>query len=131
MNLFAYGTLMWPDVLETLLGRRLKGNPAAIEGFVRLRVKGEHYPAIVPSPTGEVEGVLYGGLSQVEFDRLDRFEGEEYERTEVFVGASTAMVYVLTDEWKHIAEPGPWFPEHVEPKNLAALCSEYNGWTEP
>ena len=72
MNLFAYGTLMWPGVLEAVTGRRLKGVNAILEGYIRLRVKGQHYPVVVPSPGDSVEGILYSGLTEGELRALDR-----------------------------------------------------------
>lgn len=130
MNLFAYGTLMWPEVLESVIGRRLQGTPATLSGFLRLRVKNEHYPVVVPSDGGQVKGVLYGGLTESEFLYLDRFEGEEYDRIAVQAGSVAAQAYVLSECWRHIAEDSPWHPEQVRPKHLAAFREEYKGWRD-
>ena len=108
MNLFAYGTLMWPEVLESVIGRRLEGCPAVLDGFVRLRVKGEHYPAVVSRDGGVVEGIVYSGLSVEDFRHLDRFEGEEYERMGRPVDGVEAQVYVLGRNFRHMAEDAIW-----------------------
>ena len=94
MNLFAYGTLMWPEVLEAVIGRRLSGASVSLCGFLRIRMKGELYPALIDAQArDEVEGILYRGLTEAEFRHLDRFEGGEYDRREVCIG--TEKVYVM------------------------------------
>ncbi len=127
-NLFAYGTLMWPEVLEGVIGRRLKGRPATLTGFLRLRVIGEHYPAVIPSPGDEVDGLLYDGLTDTDFRHLDRFEGEEYDRVTVCIGHVSVEVYVLAAQWRHLAEEKPWRPEQMLAEHLAAFREEYKGW---
>ncbi|QBG48503.1 gamma-glutamylcyclotransferase [Verrucomicrobia bacterium S94] len=128
MNLFAYGTLMWPEVLESVTGRRIAGTAAVLRGYRRLRVKGEHYPVVVPSSADCVEGVLYCGLTMQEFRLLDDFEGDQYDRIEADIGDDTAFVYVLSSDWKHIADSQRWNPEDLKPEQLAEFCSEYCGW---
>ncbi len=130
MNLFSYGTLMWPEVLEAVIGRRLEGVAASLSGYVRLRVRGEHYPAVVPSARDEVEGVLYQNLNTDDFRHLDRFEGREYDRTVVRIGDVDAQVYVLAGPWYHLAEQRPWYAEEMRPEHLAAFCREYKGWRD-
>jgi gamma-glutamylcyclotransferase (GGCT)/AIG2-like uncharacterized protein YtfP len=130
MNLFTYGTLMWPEVMKAVSGRRPAGEDAVLAGYRRLRVKGEVYPVIVPSADDSVEGLLYRGLDEEALRRLDRFEGEEYERVEVQVGAETAYAYVLSKHCRHIAEDTPWQPEQLAPEHIAAFCSDYKGWLD-
>ena len=119
MNLFAYGTLMWPEILEAVAGRRLEGSPAVLEGYSRFRVKGEPYPVVIPSPKGTVEGVLYQELTPEEFRRLDAFEGVEYNRVEIRLNDRPAFVYVLSEEWRQIVDFRPWIPADQEQEVLA------------
>ena len=130
MNLFAYGTLMWPEVMASVIGRRIEGVRATLNGYQRLRVKGEHYPVVVASEDDSVEGILYPNLTEEDFDQLDRFEGEEYVRITVCVDGTEAQVYVLSEEWWHIAEMEAWRPEEMRPEHLASFCAEYKGWRE-
>ncbi|MDZ8117982.1 gamma-glutamylcyclotransferase family protein [Pontiella agarivorans] len=130
MNLFTYGTLMWPEVLESVIGRRLTGTRAVLEGYIRLRVKGQHYPVAVRSPEDAVEGTLCTGLFPEELQCLDRFEGVEYDRVETDFDGTAAWVYVLSKDWKSIAAPTLWKPADLRPEHLAAFCAEYRGWGE-
>lgn len=125
MNLFAYGTLMWPEVFEAVTGRALVGTPSVLRGFLRMRVKNESYPVLIASqPQDVVEGILYRDLTEVEFRCLDRFEGEEYERREVCIDAVPAQVYALSPAWRHIVSAQPWTPDQMHMEQLAAFCAE-------
>ncbi len=130
MNLFAYGTLMWTEVLESVIGRPLAGVPATLPGYRRIRIKGVHYPAVISSGNDEVTGVLYDGLSEADFRNLDRFEGEEYERLTVCVAGKAAEVYVLSPAWMHLADTRSWHPEDMEAEHLAAFRTGYKGWRD-
>jgi gamma-glutamylcyclotransferase (GGCT)/AIG2-like uncharacterized protein YtfP len=130
MRLFAYGTLMWPEVLEAVIGRQLDGSPATLSGYLRLRVKGEHFPAVIPSEQDDVEGVLYENLCAEDFRLLDRFEGEEYDRKGVRIEDMDAQVYVLAARWHHLAEQQPWYASEMQPEHLAAFCQAYKGWRD-
>jgi hypothetical protein len=88
---FVYGTLMNPAVLQTLLGRNLAPMEEAritggrLEGFARHPVKGEVFPAIIPSsllpsPSSQVQGLLLPSFAPLEMSLLDWFESETYER---------------------------------------------------
>jgi gamma-glutamylcyclotransferase (GGCT)/AIG2-like uncharacterized protein YtfP len=128
MNLFAYGTLMWPEVLESVVGRRLEGAPATVAGFRRYCVEGQSYPAAVAAEGERMEGVVYRDLTEREFRGLDAFEGEEYDRIEVMAGGAAVQIYVLSPAWTHILSPEPWSPERMSPGQLAEFCAEYKGW---
>lgn len=61
-------------------GTRLSAVPATLPGYRRLRVRGEHYPAVVPDADTQVEGVVYLNVPEAAWARLDQFEGEMYSR---------------------------------------------------
>lgn len=121
---------MWPEVLESVMGRRLAGTRAVLNGYTRRRVKGQHYPVVYPAAEDAVEGVLYEGLTAQEFRALDAFEGAEYDRVELDFDGTPAFVYVLSDDWKHIADSRCWKPEDLQPEHLAQFCSDYKGWND-
>lgn len=56
---------------------------ALLQGYRRHRVKHADYPAIVPCEKSTVRGALVSGLSDGDLERLDIFEGSEYERRKV------------------------------------------------
>ncbi|KAG9301683.1 hypothetical protein G9A89_016754 [Geosiphon pyriformis] len=60
--------------------------PAILKGYSRKKVLGADYPAIVSSENQhEVYGVLVQGLSRIEIEQLDKWEGDQYIRKNVEV----------------------------------------------
>jgi gamma-glutamylcyclotransferase (GGCT)/AIG2-like uncharacterized protein YtfP len=92
MNIFLYGTLMIPEVLRRVTGRAYDTRAAVLHGFARLKVKGESYPALLPFPDMETDGIVVLDVGTEALSRLDAFEGELYQREEV-------TVEVGQDEW--------------------------------
>ena len=45
---------------------------------MRRRAKGVSYPIVLRAPGGEVEGVIVGGLTKCDVERLATFEGPRY-----------------------------------------------------
>jgi len=84
-NLFVYGSLMDADIFYEITHLRPVGYPAILSGFIRFKVVGESYPAVVEKELSSVEGLLYRDISESTFALLDQFEGEEYDRVSVDV----------------------------------------------
>lgn len=104
MNLFAYGTLMDPDIIARVSGARFRGEPATLHGYARKRLAGEVYPAIFRHAGSLVGGVVYFDVSLEAFARLDRFEGSTYLRVEASAqraneGHVLAQAYVIAPEY--------------------------------
>ncbi|GAA5974609.1 hypothetical protein JCM11641_007022 [Rhodosporidiobolus odoratus] len=95
-SLFFYGTLCHAAVLSRVIGnpgQHLTSQDAVLLDHVRVHVKGEDYPAVIPKENGEsvlnrplqadeasVQGVLVTGLTDTDVKLLDEFEGDEYTR---------------------------------------------------
>ena len=74
VNLFVYGTLMEREQIEVLLKRKL-GEPAgAVTEGATLVVSDWGYPAMIPSETHTVRGVVWRGLTDQDLTILDRYE---------------------------------------------------------
>ncbi|KAG5950209.1 hypothetical protein E4U53_005371 [Claviceps sorghi] len=59
--------------------------PALLQDFCRHRVKSVDYPGAVPEAGHQIRGVLVTGLTDANVQKLDFFEGSEYERRTVKV----------------------------------------------
>ncbi len=103
MDFFFYGTLMDPDVLAAVIGRRMlpgRMKPATLAGFRRVGLKGTPYPAIVPGAAAEtVAGVVVAELAAADVRNLKRFEGAAYGIETMSVslddgGSKSASVFV-------------------------------------
>jgi gamma-glutamylcyclotransferase (GGCT)/AIG2-like uncharacterized protein YtfP len=116
MPLFAYGTLMFPAIIESVIGRVPDSRPAMIEGYRRLEVAGESFPGLIKGNGGDsVEGVLYLNIDEDEWKRLTQFEDDFYELEELTVlssGANTqALAYVVPRSRNFILSEKVWSPE--------------------
>jgi cation transport regulator ChaC len=104
---------MCEDILRQVAGCDAASAPAVVYGFKRRCVRGEHYPALVPAEGGRVEGVLYRDLSDAAWQRLDRFEGEMYDRQQVQVEVLdgtvlSAFTYIVRPEHADRLEAAEW-----------------------
>jgi len=97
---FFYGTLLDPDVMALVIGRRLPPSafvPAILPGHARRRAKGATYPVVVRDVADQVSGVVVGGLTSCDVARLTVYEGPGYRiaRLKVLVGGKLATVSVF------------------------------------
>ena len=112
-TVFTYGSLMCAEIMSAVCGYQLVGEPATVDGFRRLSVKGEVYPGLIPRQESEVSGILYRGISGAALARLDAFEGAYYRRQSVSVftspeGALQAYCYVFRPQFYHLLSDEPW-----------------------
>lgn len=104
-NVFVYGTLMFPRVLLKLLGRAPPAQAAVLKGHDRMKIIGQHYPALIKVSDSDkcVRGlVLTVTLDEVEI--LDEYEDDEYESVQiearlVRVGDPFAFATAEDTEW--------------------------------
>lgn len=112
VGLFAYGSLMAPDIMRRASGHEGSSTPATLHGYFRATIVDETYPGIVPATGESVAGVYYPNLTGLALARLDEFEGEMYERATVDVetaaGSIAAQVYVIRPGFRHLLTSTPW-----------------------
>lgn len=112
--LFAYGTLMLPEIFTEVTGAPPPASVAAtLPDHRRHRVNGECWPAVIPEHGASVDGLLYLDVPEVLWPRLDAFEGPDYRRVTATVATATAdrMVaayYLLDDSRRGILSLEPW-----------------------
>ena len=97
---FFYATLLDPDVMALVIGRRLPPSafvPAVLPGHLVLRQFDSRQVVVVPDTADRVRGVVVGGLSSRDVARLAAFEGPGYRisRLKVRVGGELATVSVF------------------------------------
>lgn len=113
MNLFTYGSLMFPEVWERVTGLSGPGAPACLADHAARRIRGQTYPALVASAGDLTEGVLYQEVTPEAVARLDAFEGPFYDRVMVGVmlpdgAATSAWVYRASRQDDPDILPEPW-----------------------
>ncbi|MEX0371703.1 MAG: NUDIX domain-containing protein [Tateyamaria sp.] len=101
-NLFFYGTLRHVPLLVTVLGRdavALDVSEASLPGYAALSGPDGLYPVLRQVPDATTQGVLVGGLTDDDIERLDFYEGGfDYDlRTVTLTSGAQANVYVPSD----------------------------------
>ncbi len=96
MNLFTYGTLMHPLVWEKIGNANCTQIPASLRHYSVRRLKGVQYPGLITDLNGQAEGILYFNLNATELQRLDQFEGTEYQRIAVDVHGNNELIQAYT-----------------------------------
>lgn len=107
-----------PGMSRDLLTTLHTFTPAILDGYCRHRVRRADYPGITPEEGKSVLGVYATGLTDANLERLDQFEGPEYDRVKVKVKLvskddnktegekKTTSVYVFNQPWD--LELGEW-----------------------
>ncbi len=134
-KIFTYGSLMFPEVWERVVGSNYRASSATLHGYLRRGVHDESYPVIVQhGPDSHVDGILYYGISTEDLASLDRFEGEYYVRrsVEVITGregiSCEAFAYVLSDRYRHLLSDRDWDPGFFREQDLHRFLADYVGF---
>ncbi|OLL26339.1 AIG2-like protein [Neolecta irregularis DAH-3] len=136
-SVFVYGTLMHPVILERVIASKQKVlEPAVLKDYFRFCVSQTDYPAVIAETGQQVEGILIKNLNNKELERLDLFEGDEYQRIsvnilmkskEIVKGHVYVWIAVSLNYMKHISQKGkdrllrePWHLEEFSQQKLHA-----------
>ncbi|CAJ59721.1 MULTISPECIES: gamma-glutamylcyclotransferase family protein [Frankia] len=102
--LFVYGTLMFPEVVSTLIGRVPPMESAAAPGWRAARLRDRLYPGLVrrvARDDASAPGRVLVGLDRGERAVFDAFEGSAYEAAPLVLADGRPAVAYL---WKDAAE---------------------------
>lgn len=132
MRLFAYGTLLFPEVLHVLLGRVPDLSPAVTHGWRVAALPGRVYPGLVPAPDGRASGRVVSGLSADEMVLLDAYEDTDYRLATIPLADGTGCpTYV----WLRGVLAADWTPAAFAAEHLDAyldLCRRWRaGYPQP
>jgi gamma-glutamylcyclotransferase (GGCT)/AIG2-like uncharacterized protein YtfP len=113
MHVFTYGTLMFPEVWQMVVGRMFATVEGAAAGFAVFRVRDAVFPGIVEATDGTVRGVVYLDVDADSIERLDKFEDDFYERRSIWVDCDdgqriAADAYVVPQACRGVLTDEPW-----------------------
>jgi len=122
-RLFAYGTLQHPRVIRYVIGRLPDSRPALLDDYARYTVRGADYPGIIASNGARIDGTVFLGITPPEWDALDRYEDDLYDRLTVTPqlvegDSCTAWAYVVAPEHRHALSDELWELNHYQPNHL-------------
>lgn len=124
-HIFTYGSLMFPEVWERVVNRHYKHREAHTVGLLRRKISNSTYPvAFAGDPDDVLDGRLYLNVRPADLERLDRFEGDYYERKPILVTTGqdetkiSADVFLLKPKYNLLAGPEDWSPRHFQKHEL-------------
>ena len=124
MNLFTYGTLMFPEVWQRIGISASDSEPATLKGYAAYRLRDAVFPGIVEAAADDlVEGVLYHNLDEETLFELDAYESDLYDRSAVqVVTADGTLVesqsYVIPNNRRQALSDERWDPKRFEEREL-------------
>jgi gamma-glutamylcyclotransferase (GGCT)/AIG2-like uncharacterized protein YtfP len=131
-NVFAYGTLMLPEIVEALTGTVVSSRPARLYGYSRYTFKNRCYPGIIADTNGLVDGVIYNRIDNRTLSVFDWFEDVLYERRVITVHAGDGMLdayaYIVSAKHHNKLGDSPWDLEQFVEKHAsryALKCIKY------
>jgi gamma-glutamylcyclotransferase (GGCT)/AIG2-like uncharacterized protein YtfP len=133
MNLFVYGTLMIPSVMYAVTVRKFRFIDAILRGYARYTVKGESYPGIIAVTDTVTEGILCFDVDELSLERLDAFEGDLYQRTQILAETGkgeifNAETYAIKPEYRGCLSSKKWNVKEFSQKDLDSFLENYSGF---
>lgn len=131
-NVFTYGTLCLPEVMQLVTGKTFQMNHARLEGFKCNLVRNKIYPGIVEAKESSVTGIVHFDVDQSSLNLLDCFEDIIYQRQLVNVVLEDnklveAFVYVLKQDEKYCLSQEPWDEYHFRSHQLENYLRRIQG----
>jgi gamma-glutamylcyclotransferase (GGCT)/AIG2-like uncharacterized protein YtfP len=130
MNLFAYGTLMFPEVWKRVVGDEYQQAPAQLSGMALYRAAGELFPVMVEGqPSDIAPGLVFFEIPAETWAKLDRYESKVYDRVEVAAEIPggrivRAQAYQLPLRNRHVASAESWDAEVFRRDSLAQYLQQ-------
>ena len=125
--LFAYGTLVFPEILEAVTGLRPRSAQARLHDYAALLLRDAAYPGLREEPGHTTPGRVYFGLAPDTWEQLDRFEGDLYEvhgvRVECGGALCSAAAYVVAAPHRGRLSSRPWDPEQFVREGYESFLS--------
>ena len=127
-NVFTYGTLEIPEVMEAVTGRTFSSAQATAKDFARYMLKRRIYPGMVEAEGQTTQGLLYYNVDSQSLEVLDAFEDEIYRRQRVTVQIQPgdwieAYSYIIPLEEKSVLTSQPWCRDFFMTHHLASYIS--------
>jgi gamma-glutamylcyclotransferase (GGCT)/AIG2-like uncharacterized protein YtfP len=113
MHVFTYGTLMFPEVWEGVVGRSFASVDGTAQGYAVFRVRDAVFPGMIDSPNSAVQGTVYLDVDHDSLMRLDKFEDHFYDRRAILIECNDgleriAQAYIVPAANTNILTDEPW-----------------------
>jgi len=136
MHIFTYGSLMFREVWNIVVGREFETVQGTLAGYSIFRVAGAAYPGIIAAAPGcAVRGLVYLDVDAASIARLDRFESDFYARLSLPIHCADgqqrdADAYTVPAQNRHVLTTEAWTAEwFASSGSLAEFIARYQGFS--
>ena len=142
MELFVYGTLLFPEIRNKLLNKDVLFKTAYLKDFVALVIQYDHknseYPVLQKKPGTTIKGVLLYELNDEDMSILEYYEGDEYTLKQVDILIENSYKEVLCfmpdekkirrlgQEWDYLFFKEQYLEEYLN-NIIPGILKEYHG----
>lgn len=134
-TLFAYGSLMFPEVWWHVVGHERPSVPATLRGHSAFTVRGYSFPGLLQStPESTTPGRLYFELDAEDWRKLDEFEDRFYVRQRVEVETENAgkplgaLAYLVDPSQSSVLSEQMWDPSWFGEHALGDFLDRISGF---
>jgi len=130
--LFVYGTLLFKEIMLRVAGKTFSASDAMLNDYIRFRVRNAPYPGIVFRKGSSVQGTLFHHIDAISLQKIDRYEGDLYERFEAYVMDNTgaphhSYAYRIKDEFAYLVTEEAWSRERFLQNEIQRFMNELDG----
>jgi gamma-glutamylcyclotransferase (GGCT)/AIG2-like uncharacterized protein YtfP len=136
MHVFTYGSLMFPDVWRSVVGKEFATVEGTAAGYSIFRVRDAAFPGITSAGEGSsVTGLVYLDVDDESVARLDRFEDTFYDRLPLEIDCRDGMrreadAYVVPEKNRCVLTADPWTADWFESSGgLADFIARFQGFS--
>jgi gamma-glutamylcyclotransferase (GGCT)/AIG2-like uncharacterized protein YtfP len=134
-HVFTYGTLMFPEVWQLVVGRPFATVAGVASGFATYRVANAVFPGMLATTNSDsVRGLVYLDVDSAAIARLDQFEDDFYRRLPVQVKCDDGRIcdaetYIVPPEKRGVLTDRRWSrDEFVARGDLQKFIARFAGF---
>lgn len=128
LNVFTYGSLMFPEVWKRVVRGDYPSSLATVHGFKRVRIHNKEHPALIVAPrAAPLTGRTYFDVGVADLARLDYFETSNYVRVAIAAtidGAAVSAQAYLAVNFDTLLET-EWSAREFERSGLPMFLATY------
>lgn len=123
MHVFTYGTLMFGEMMKALTGRTFPTVPASVQGYKRIKLKGENFPGLIPMENERTHGIIHRDVDPESFKLIDALEDDFYDRSVLEIRGDNgefyrALTYVINQPSLPFLTLDSWDPDEFKEKHF-------------
>ncbi len=124
MNIFVYGPLMFPEIIQAIIGRKISFRAGLLRGYVRVGVRDQPQAAMIPFPDTSTQGLVYLEVDKVALKNMDVYLGKFFDRVEVNIETDggewiEAETHVFKLSKRKLLSSKPWDEDEFRRKHLS------------